>query len=203
MQNYLLWYFTNTYETSKVMGYDKIFVLMVDTYFTGQGYDWLHPTVQQNMINRVDQLRNVLIGSYAPALVMADTAEKFISLHQLDAEYTIILFWSSTCGECKQEVSSIDNYLKSSSIDIKVYGVNTDTSFSAWKEFITEHELEWVNVNGNMSLTGDYHQLYDIYSTPVIYLLDDQRTIIAKRIQADKLPAIINRHRNEKKTKLN
>ncbi|MEN8226290.1 MAG: DUF5106 domain-containing protein, partial [Bacteroidota bacterium] len=44
MRHYLLWYFTNTYETSKVMGYDKIFVHMVDTYFTEQGYDWLHPT---------------------------------------------------------------------------------------------------------------------------------------------------------------
>ncbi len=93
MRNYLLWYFTNTYETSKVMSYDKIFVHMVDTYFTEQSYDWLHPTVQENMINRVNQMRNVLIGAYAPALIMADTGNQFIALHHLEAEYIIVLFW--------------------------------------------------------------------------------------------------------------
>jgi len=200
MQNYLLWYFTNTYETSNVMSYDKIFVHMVDTYFTKQTYDWIHPVVQQNMINRVEQMRNVLIGAYAPALIMADTGNQFVSLHQIEAEYIIVLFWSSTCGECKREVETINQEYKDTDIDLKIYAVNTDTTFTNWKEFIAKHQLDWVNVNGNLSLTGDYHRLYDIYSTPVIYLLDEQKTIIAKRLSADKIPAVIERH---KKNKLN
>jgi thiol-disulfide isomerase/thioredoxin len=203
MQHYLLWYFTNTYETSKVMGYDKIFVHMVDTYFTDKGYEWLHPTVQKNMIDRVNQLRNVLIGSYAPALVMGDTAQQFISLHQIEADYTVILFWSSTCAECRQEVEILDNFLDNTEIDMEIYGVNTDTSFSKWAEYLLEHDLSWVNVNGNLNLTGDYHQLYDIYSTPVIYVLDDQKTIIAKRIAAAKVPSVIERHKLKKRTKVN
>ena len=198
MQNYLLWYFTNTYETSKVMGYDKIFVHMVDQYFTQQSYDWLHPTVQQNMIIRVNQLRNVLLGAYAPALVMADTGNQFISLRELSAEYIIILFWSSTCGECKQEVKTLNEFYKDTDIDIKIFAVNTDTTFSKWKDYISKHQLDWVHVNGNVSLTGDYHNIYDIYSTPVIYVLDSQKAIIAKRLTAEKIPAIIERHKKGK-----
>ncbi len=195
MRNYLLWYFTNTYETSKVMSYDKIFVHMVDTYFTDQSYDWLHPTVQQNMQNRVNQMRKVLIGAYAPALVMADTAMQFIALHQVEAEYIIVLFWSSTCGECQQEVEEINKLYKRNDVDLKIFAVNTDTTFSKWKDYIRKNELDWIHVNGNISLTGDYHELYDIYSTPVIYLLDQQKAIVAKRLAADKIPAVINRHR--------
>lgn len=198
MRNYLLWYFTNTYETSKVMSYDKIFVHMVDTYFTEQSYDWLNPIVQQNMINRVNQMRNVLIGAYAPALVMADTANKLISLHEVEAQYIILFFWSSSCGECQKEVETVNEQYKNTDIDMKIYAVNTDTVFSKWKNYISKHELDWINVNGNISLTGDYHRLYDIYSTPVIYLLDEQKTIIAKRLSADKLPAVISRNRKEK-----
>lgn len=198
MRNYLLWYFTNTYETSKVMSYDRIFVHMVDTYFTEQSYDWLHPTVQENMVNRVNQMRNVLIGTYAPALVMADTANKLISLHEVEAQYIILLFWSSSCGECQKEVETINEQYKDTDIDMKIYAVNTDTVFSKWKNYISKYELDWINVNGNISLTGDYHRLYDIYSTPVIYLLDEKKTIIAKRLSADKLPAVISRNRKEK-----
>lgn len=198
MRNYLLWYFTNKYEMSRVMSYDRIFVHMVDTYFTGKEYDWLHPAVNRNMINRADQMRNVLIGSFAPSLVMGDTAMQFKSLREVDAEYTVVLFWSSTCGECRKEIETLKAYYDTTGIDLEVYAVNTDTTFSNWEAFVERKKLEWVNVNGNLSLSGDYHRLYDIYSTPVIYLLDEQKAIIAKRISASQLPAVINRYEKGK-----
>jgi len=198
MRNYLLWEFTNKYETSRVMSYDKIFVHMVDTYYAQQDYDWLHPTVKKNMINRADQMRNVLIGSYAPSLVMGDTAMKFRSLHDTEAAYTLVLFWSSSCGECKKEIETIDAYLNGNDIDMQIYAVNTDTTFSNWKNFIERKKLDWVHVNGNLSLSGDYHRLYDIYSTPVMFLLDREKIILAKRISANQLPAVIGRYEEGK-----
>lgn len=171
---------------------------MVDQYFTEQAYDWLHPTVQKNMINRVDQLRNLLIGSYAPALVMADTGNQFISLHQVPAEYIILLFWSSNCGECRHEIETINDFYKNTDIALKVFAVNSDTTFSNWKNYISKHQLDWIHVNGNISFTGDYHDIYDIYSTPVIYILDEQKAIIAKRLPAEKIPVFINRHKKGK-----
>ena len=47
--------------------------------------------------------------------------------------------------------------------------------------------MNWINVDGPRTLTGDFHEQYDINSTPVIYLLDDQKKIIAKRLAADKI----------------
>ncbi|MDT8394579.1 MAG: DUF5106 domain-containing protein, partial [Bacteroidales bacterium] len=198
MKEYLLWHFTNTYETSKVMGYDKIFVHMVDKYFTDKTYDWLYPQVQQNMIDRVNTLRKVLIDAYAPPLIMADTAGKFIAMRQISADYLIILFWTTTCGECKREVDALKTFQNESPLDIKIFAVNTDTSLSDWKQYINKKKLDWVHVNGNISLTGDYHNSYDIYSTPVIYVLDDQKKIIAKRLAADRIPEFIERHRSMK-----
>lgn len=198
MRDYLLWYFTNTYETSKVMGYDKIFVHMVDEYFTTQTYEWLHPTVQQNMIDRVNKLRGVLIGETAPPLLMADTSNRFVSMHQINADYLVVFFWSSTCGECKSEVEDLEKLLETTDRDIRVYAVNTDTAFSGWKKFIRKHELDWTHVNGNLSLSGDYHNSYDIYSTPVFYILDDKKKIIAKRISAGNIGPFLQRFEKSK-----
>ncbi|MEN8225302.1 MAG: thioredoxin-like domain-containing protein [Bacteroidota bacterium] len=195
MKEYLLWYFTNSYETSKIMGHDRIFVHMVDKYFTDHTYDWLNPTVQQNLIKRVSTMRKVLIGEYAPGLIMADTNNEFIALQQIDADYVIVLFWSSTCGECKREVNSLKKFYEETELDLEIYAVNTDTVFSDWKNYVIEKDPGWVQVNGNLSLTGDYHDLYDIYSTPVIYILNREKKIIAKRLAAEKIPEFLFMHK--------
>jgi hypothetical protein len=113
------------------------------------------------------------------------------------ADYVIMIFWISTCSECSHEVDKLNELYESSDLDIKIYGINADTSFSQWKSYINRKELDWVHVNGNISLTGDYHDIYDIYSTPVIYVLDEDKKIIAKRLSADKIPAILNRQKNK------
>jgi thiol-disulfide isomerase/thioredoxin len=200
MRDYLLWYFTGTYEASNVMGYDRVFVHMVDRYFTGQAYEWLHPGVQKNMTDRADQLRNLLIGNYAPPLLLADTNNQITSLHQISAEYLIILFWSVDCGECKREVNILNDFCQNSDLDIRVYAINTDTTLIKWKEYIRENRLDWIHVNGNISLSGDYHVLYDIYSTPVIYVLDEQKRIIAKRLSAEQIAGFL---KHDKKMKTN
>jgi len=109
-----------------------------------------------------------------------------------------VIFWSSTCGECQREVKTLDDFYKTTALDLKIYGVNTDTAFSSWKNYISGKELHWINVNGNLSLTRDYHDLYDIYSTPVIYILDEKKRIIAKRLAAENIPAFYNRYKKTK-----
>lgn len=195
MRDYLLWYFTNTYETSNVMGYDKVFVHMVDQYFSDTAYDWLNTTVQKNMIDRANQLRKLLIDEYAPELIMADTNNQFVPMSGIKADYLIVIFWVSSCSECKEEVNLINDFYKSTDLDIKIYAVNTDTTMSKWKNYIIKKQLDWIHVNGNISLTGDYHDLYDIYSTPVIYILDEEKRIIAKRLAAEKIPAFLQRRK--------
>ncbi|MEA3503921.1 MAG: DUF5106 domain-containing protein, partial [Bacteroidota bacterium] len=62
-----------------------------------------------------------------------------------------------------------------------------------WKNSIIKSKTEWINVLGKWSFTTDYHDSYDIYSTPVIYLLDKNKQIIGKRILTDQLKRIIER----------
>jgi hypothetical protein len=65
------------------------------------------------------------------------------------------------------------------------------------KNFIRKHKLTgWINVNGPRALTKPYADLYDIYSTPVIYVLDEKKAIIAKRIEGKQVGDFI---RNDRK----
>lgn len=189
MFKYLVWFLTIKYETSKVMGFDEIFVHMVDKYYsTGEAY-WVNPTVKENIMERADQLRNVLLGNVAPNMIMLDTNRRPVSMHNIQAKYTLLFFWDTDCGHCKKETPKLKKFYeeKGDEYGLEVFAICTDTSYSKMKKYIRQNELEWINVNGPRSLTGDYHDDYDIYSTPVMYLLDEKKVIIAKRILTDQL----------------
>jgi hypothetical protein len=80
---------------------------------------------------------------------------------------------------------------KKDELGLKVFAVCTDTSMAEMKKFIRKDQMNFINVNGPRAITPHYSELYDIYSTPVIYLLDEKKIIISKRIEVDQIDGII------------
>lgn len=195
MFKYFVWYMTNTYETSNIMGFDKIFVHMVNTYYKTNQAFWVNPTVQENLIKKADKLDKILMGRVAPNMIMLDTTMTPVSMHSLKSKYTILYFWDPDCGHCKIEGPKLKKFYDENKVkyDIEVYGVCSDTNMVKMKDYIRKNDYKWINVNGPRSLTPNYHDVYDIYSTPVIYVLDDKKVIIAKRLPTEQLEKFFER----------
>ncbi len=64
------------------------------------------------------------------------------------------------------------------------------------KNRMLEKGLEWINVNGTRSVTQNFHDLYDTYGTPAIFILDKNRKIIAKRISAKQILGFIENYQS-------
>ncbi|MCF8404826.1 MAG: DUF5106 domain-containing protein [Bacteroidales bacterium] len=193
---YIVWYLTFKFETSKVMGFDEIFVHMVDNYYAkGEAY-WADSSLVKSLSKRSQELHNVLIGHPAKDLILLDTNERFKSLYREEAPYMVVLFYEYDCGHCRREIDALKKWYDNNEIGFQVFAVCTDTSLTKWKEFVKKKNLTWINVNGTRSVTPDYHQLYDINITPTIFLLDDKKKILAKRIKTDQLkPFLENYHK--------
>jgi thiol-disulfide isomerase/thioredoxin len=196
---YLMWYLTIKYESSEIMGYDAIFVHLVDKYYTDEKMGWMNPTVKENLIKKANKLKNVLIGQVAPEMILLDTLQQPVSLHKIKAEYTIIYFWDPDCSHCKKETPLLkDLYSKSKpDLSLEVYAVCMDTSWVEMKKYIRKNNTSWINVNGFYSLTPDFRELYDVNTSPVMFLLDKKKNIIAKRILTSQMEAFINQHRQK------
>jgi thiol-disulfide isomerase/thioredoxin len=122
-------------------------------------------------------------------------------LYDIKARYTILAFWDPTCSHCKVEVPELHHIydsLKTKGVSIEVFAVGIESDPELWKKFIREHNLDWINVTDPANQTR-FRDFYDIYSTPVIYLLDDQKRIIAKRLDPQKALDFISRDLKEKK----
>jgi peroxiredoxin len=197
MFKYTLWFLTYHYESSEVMGFDEIWVYLVDTYYaTGQA-PWVSAPVLENLLKKTNRTRSLLIGQTAPNMIMMDTNNQLVSMMHINSDFLILFFWDPDCGHCEKEVPILkevyDKYRQAFSLEI--FSVCSDTSLVKWKEAVRKRHMNWINVDGPRTLTGDYHEQYDVHTTPVIYILDRDKKIIAKRLRTDQVELFLTNYR--------
>ena len=193
MFKYMVWFATNHYENSEIMGFDKIFVHVTEKYYVSGQVDWINKTVTENIIRKAMKMKPLLIGEKAPNMVMTDTNNRLVSMYNIDAWFLLILFWDPDCGHCEKEIPKIKEFYDQNKdkYGVKVFAVCSDTSLVKWKNAIKKKAMDWINVDGPRTLTGNYHDLYDISTTPVIYFLNSRKEIIAKQLEADQLASFL------------
>lgn len=189
---------TYNYETSKIMGMDAIFVHMVEeVYLPGKGV-WLDSAQTAKIVNRGLTLKPLLLGKIAPELILLDTNNTVKTLHRTKGKYTVLIFWDYDCGHCKKEVPKLlEVYHKYRDKGVEVYAVSTEYDIKKWKDFIREHKLDWINVADPNHQTN-FKKQYDIFSTPVIYVLNEKKEIVAKRINSEQVGDMMERMFKEK-----
>lgn len=191
VRDFVIWHFTSKYQYPKIMGLDKVFVYLSDNYFSKTEIAGTTPSIKQKITEKADQLRNLLIGSIAPELWLTDTTGSFRSFKELKSDYVVLFFWDDECGICKKELDELNLIYEKHPGIFDVYAINVNSDLKVWEKFIREHHLQWLNVNGTRSMTKDFHDLYDIYSTPVMFVINNKFEIIAKRIKAEQLNSLL------------
>jgi len=195
---YVVYWVTQHFETSKQMGMDAVFVHMAKTYYmTGQAF-WADSTTVAKISERAQKLDWSLMGKVAPNLRMQDPDGTWHELHKVKADFTIAYFWDPECGHCKKVTPVVKEFYDKfkDELGIGIFAVSTHVADKKqeWIDFIKEKNLNWLNLSDPEQKTA-YKYLYDIYSTPVIYLLDKNKKIIAKRLGAEDLESFIRRYK--------
>ncbi len=199
---YTVVYTTSTYETSKIMGMDAVFVRLVEDYYnTGQAF-WADSTLLFKISDRARILKPLLLGKKAPNLLLYNNNNVLEPLWAVKAKYTVLCFWDPDCSHCKKTVPVLGELYHKSLKDkgISVYAVCTETEEKKWLDFIAEHNLDWINV-ADLKLHNHFRSIYDISSTPVIYILDENKDIIAKKIGVEQVEEIIDNYNKMKEKK--
>lgn len=198
-----LWYLTLKFDQTNRMGYDAILVHFAENYYAKGKAPWLNVGVLKNILDEAKKRSNSLIGKQGPNLVMQDLNLKPISMYSIEKNYTILYFWDPKCGHCKEETPKLLEFYKQNTkkLDLEVYAICADTNMQAMRTYITKHKLDWINVNGPRSYTQNFHELYNVYTTPFIFVLDENKKIIAKQIKSDQLLDFINNYEKIKQSK--
>ena len=193
MFKYLLVHFVQKYINPEYMGQDAVFVHLFEKYVnTGQA-DFFTAQYKDYMTKRAYSLMANLIGQPAAPLDLVDTAGRSLPLYSIQSDYTVICFWDPGCSHCQEVVPKVDSIYKAKwkNQGVAVYGVKTDGTKEDWLKFINEKKLSgWLHVHQlpeqqaaeTAAGRAGYKQLYDVYQTPILYLLDKEKRIVAKKL---------------------
>ncbi len=191
--SYLVWYFTVEYQNPKYMGFDKVFVHMVDQYFSKEPIENTTPSIKKLLEERAAKIRPLLIGNRAPELILQDTTGKFVSFYSIRKKLTLLFFWDYKCHICKRQLAELVPMYPglAKKYDLAVYAVNINPDLDNWKAAVRNRHLPWINVNGTRSVKGDFIKLYDIHGTPQLFLLNQNKEIVAKQFSVNQLERIL------------
>lgn len=202
MFKFLLVHFVQKYINPEYMGQDAVFVHLFEKYInTGQA-DFFTEQYREHMTKRAYSLMANLIGQPAANLVMVDSLDKPLPLYDVKSDMVVVCFWDPTCSHCKEVVPKVDSIYnaKWKAQGVALYGVMVDGGKETWTRFIQEKGLKnWMHVyqlpsqekaDADAGKAG-YRQLYDIYQTPILYLLDKDKRIVAKKLTYQQLDEVI------------
>jgi thiol-disulfide isomerase/thioredoxin len=185
----------NHYAASEIMGQDAVVVHLADSVYLAGKAPWASEEFLTDLKKRVDRIRPNLIGLKAPELLMNSFSGHYVSLYDVDAEFTIVYFWEPDCGHCKVATPLLkDFYNQNKDKGIQVFAVCTQQDREKWENYIVDNGLNWINGWDPQRLSRfDYY--YNVESTPLVYVLDRDKKIIAKRLAVEDIPAFIEAYR--------
>ena len=203
MYKFLMVHFVQKYINPEFMGQDAVFVHLFEKYINTNKAEFFTPQYKEFAARRAYSLMANLIGRQAPQLDMLDSLNKPLPLYNIKSAFTVIVFWDPTCSHCKETVPKVDSIYEAKwkNEDVQLYAVKTEGTKEEWLKFIKDHHLNgWKHVyptpgKDEAEIAAGrpgYKQLYDVYQTPILYLLDKEKRIIAKNLTYLQINEVIN-----------
>lgn len=176
------------YQQPKIMGLDEVFVDLYDKYYASGEMDfWVTKDIKKNLKEYADKIRLNMMGKVAPDLKMQDSNFQPRALYDIKKRYTILFFFDPECGHCKTETPKLIEFYNKYKVkyDLDVFAISIDTSMVKMRNFIKEMKTPWVTVNGPRTYVGPYNKLYWVETTPTVYIIDEKKKIIARKLPVE------------------
>jgi thiol-disulfide isomerase/thioredoxin len=165
LRDFILWLLLEKYRNPEYMGQDQVFVWLYDKYFSQLEIKDLYKDNLTMIQEKAERLRRLALFNVAPDFSLNDS----IDLHSVESEYTVLFFFNHDCDVCRQEMRDLDSVCEQHP-EIKVIAIDMNT---------TDERV------------GILYDLYDIETTPLDYVLDRDKRIIAKKIRAKQIPLVL------------
>ena len=191
LRDFILWHLLEKYRHLEYMSHDQVFVYLYDEYFSRLEIKDLNDLNRPLIQEKANRLRRLALFNTAPDFKLNDS----IDLQSVESDYTVLFFFDHDCDLCQQEMRDLDSVcaqltgIKAIAIDLNMDGSGEfeirPKGNGDLKSPIQGCRI--ANPSELMSLTD----LYDIETTPLIYVLDRDKRIIAKKIRARQIGFIV------------
>lgn len=177
-----MWYVAEgvLHDPNSPLRNDEMYIPMLEVITASpllDEYDRIGPTYQLEMA------RQNRIGTVANDFTYRLANGQSGRLHNIDAEYVILMFSNPGCPMCREiqeEITSSPLINELTELGrVRTLSVYPDEDLEAWREHLPEMPSTWiVGYDKGMRLTAE--RSYNLSAIPSLYLLDDQKRVIIK-----------------------
>ena len=165
LRDFILWHLLERYRHPEYMSQDQVFVWLYDHYFSRLEIKDLNAANLAMIRDKAETFRRLALFNLAPDFALNDS----VDLHSIKSEYTVLFFYDHDCDVCQKEMQDLD------SITVQHPGI----------------KIISIDMNTDDARVDVLYYLYDIETTPLIYVLDRDKRIIAKKIQAKQISLVL------------
>ena len=165
LRDFILWHLLEKYRHPEYMSQDQVFVWLYDEYFSQLEIKDLNAANLALIRDKAETFRRLALFKLAPNFAISDS----VDLHSVESEYTVLFFFDHDCDVCQREMQDLDS-IGDEHPEITVLAIDMNT---------------------NDVRVDALYGLYDIETTPLIYVLDNEKRIIAKKIRAKQIPLVL------------
>ncbi|MCB0596647.1 MAG: redoxin domain-containing protein [Lewinellaceae bacterium] len=186
---------TIQYEPTKtsLMDSEAVFVHMIQNYFTYDRAFWSDSAEVYSLQLRANEMAGSLVGHKGPDVQAQGPDGKMHAISDIKAPYVVVYMFNPDCEHCQEQSPKLVQFYKEwKSKGVEVFGIGVDTNKEDWSAYLKKVGMNaWPNVFDptNKAIYGKY--FVDI--TPEIYVLNPDRTIIAKNLKVHQIAEVIER----------
>jgi peroxiredoxin len=186
------------YEPGKstLMDSEKVFVSIVQKYFTPEKAFWQDTLENKAIQKRAFEMQGSLLGAEAPNVFSKDQNGQTQELLSKKADYLIVYMFNPDCDLCREETPKLRDFYNQNKNLVDVYAIALDTDHDKWVNYINKNNLNWTNVHdpSNRSIYAKYF----VDRTPEIYVINKDRKIVGKNLKVFQIQTIIDRDKEKK-----
>ncbi len=210
---YYLVHFLNEYAKSKIVGFDAVYVHLALNYYKKGKAPWTDEDQLEKIIENGEKLNPLLLGKTAPNIKMQTKEGEEVELHSFQADYTVLFFWDPDCGHCKKATPKLlEFHKKFNGKGVEIFGICTKLvekdDDGKWTTEGMKECWEYTEEKGTniwLNTVDPYHRsryksVYDIRTTPQIYVLDKDKKILLKKVGAEQLSEVMEQILKENKS---
>jgi peroxiredoxin len=176
--SYCLEILMRTFEQSP---FEEVYIYIVENYYFHLNCNAEDESM--DVIEKLEALKSIKIGSKAPNIQLPDTLNTLQSLYEIDAKAILVVFWASWCDHCQKEIPQLKTlYKKYQPNGFEIFAVGIESNPTSWKKMLNEHELSWINLSDFSAFQSKAAKDYHIWQTPSYFLLNEEKKIHSRPI---------------------
>mgnify|MGYP002623566611 CR=1 FL=1 len=147
-----------------------------------------------DILTRLELQEQTAVGKTIPDFTMAtpDGGELNVMSEVAKNKVTLLDFWASWCGPCRQEMPfMVALYGKYKDKGLGIVGISLDKDHDSWTKAIGELGITWPQISDLKYWQSEAAEMFQVQAIPHVIVVDQQGVILNRGIRGEELENFI------------